>query len=228
MEKKSHILCIDDDDKIRELLEIFLNKHNFVVSTAKDAFEGEKTSELFSFDLIVLDIMMPKKSGIEFLNKFRKTNTNVPIIMLTANSQLEKKTKSFNFGCDDYLIKPFEPIELVLRINKLLNPRINKLKKSSEFFFGEFKYNLNTKSLKKNENHIGLTGAEQYLLEILVNNLNKEVSREFVIQKLNLDSNPRSIDVLVNRLRKKITSSGNISFLKTIRGKGYMLISEYE
>ena len=228
MEKKSHILCIDDDDKIRELLEIFLNKHNFVVSTAKDAFEGEKTSQLFSFDLIVLDIMMPKKSGIEFLNKFRKTNTSVPIIMLTANSQLEKKTKSFNFGCDDYLIKPFEPIELVLRINKLLNPRINKLKKSSEFFFGEFKYNLNTKSLKKNEKHIGLTGAEQYLLEILVNNLNKEVSREFVIQKLNLDSNPRSIDVLVNRLRKKITSSGNLSFLKTIRGKGYMLISEYE
>ena len=228
MEKKSHILCIDDDDKIRELLEIFLNKHNFVVSTAKDAFEGEKTSELFSFDLIVLDIMMPKKSGIEFLNKFRKTNTSVPIIMLTANSQLEKKTKSFNFGCDDYLIKPFEPIELVLRINKLLNPRINKLKKSSEFFFGEFKYNLNTKSLKKNENHIGLTGAEQYLLEILVNNINKEVSREFVIQKLRLDSNLRSIDVLVNRLRKKITSSGNLSFLKTIRGKGYMLISEYE
>ena len=228
MEKKSHILCIDDDDKIRELLEIFLNKHNFVVSTAKDAFEGEKTSELFSFDLIVLDIMMPKKSGIEFLNKFRKRNTSVPIIMLTANSQLEKKTKSFNFGCDDYLIKPFEPIELVLRINKLLNPRINKLKKSSEFFFGEFKYNLNTKSLKKNEKHIGLTGAEQYLLEILVNNINKEVSREFVIQKLKLDSNLRSIDVLVNRLRKKITSSGNTSFLKTIRGKGYMLISEYE
>ena len=228
MEKKSHILCIDDDDKIRELLEIFLNKHNFVVSTAKDAFEGEKTSELFSFDLIVLDIMMPKKSGIEFLNKFRKTNTSIPIIMLTANSQIEKKTKSFNFGCDDYLIKPFEPIELVLRINKLLNPRINKLKKSSEFFFGEFKYNLNTKSLKKNEKHIGLTGAEQYLLEILVNNINKEVSREFVIQKLKLDSNLRSIDVLVNRLRKKITSSGNTSFLKTIRGKGYMLISEYE
>ena len=228
MEKKSHILCIDDDDKIKELLEIILNKHNFVVSTAKDAFEGEKTSELFSFDLIVLDIMMPKKSGIEFLNKFRKTNTSVPIIMLTANSQLEKKTKSFNFGCDDYLIKPFEPIELVLRINKLLNPRINKLKKSSEFFFGEFKYNLNTKTLKKNEKHIGLTGAEQYLLEILVNNINREVSREFVIQKLKLDSNLRSIDVLVNRLRKKITSSGNTSFLKTIRGKGYMLISEYE
>ena len=228
MEKKSHILCIDDDDKIRELLEIFLQKHNFIVSTAKDAFEGEKISELFSFDLIILDIMMPKKNGIDFLSKFRKTNTSVPIIMLTANSQLEKKTKSYNFGCDDYLIKPFEPIELVFRINKLLNPRVNKSKKSSEFFFGEFRFNINTKALRKNDKNIGLTGAEQYLLEILVNNINKEVSREFVIQKLKLDSNLRSIDVLVNRLRKKITSSRNISFLKTIRGKGYMLISEYE
>ena len=228
MEKKSHILCIDDDDKIRQLLEIFLQKHNFIVSTAKDAFEGEKISELFTFDLIILDIMMPKKSGIEFLDKFRKSNSNIPIIMLTANSQLEQKKKSYKFGCDDYLIKPFEPIELVLRINKLLNPRITKSKKSSEYFFGEFKYNLNTKSLNKNGENIGLTSAEQYLLEILINNINREVSREFMIKNLKLETNLRSIDVLVNRLRKKITSSGNTSFLKTIRGKGYMLISEYE
>ena len=228
MESKSHILCIDDDDKIRELLEIFLHKHNFIVSTAKNAYEGQKISELFSFDLIILDIMMPKQSGVEFLYKFRKINTNIPVIMLTANNQLEKKTKSYNFGCDDYLIKPFEPIELVLRINKLLNPRVNKLKKSDEFFFGEFKYNLNTKDLKKNEEKVDLTGAEQYLLEILLNNINKEVSREFMIKKLNLESNLRSIDVLVNRLRKKITSGRNTTFLKTIRGKGYMLISEYE
>ena len=229
MQKKSHILCIDDDDKIRELLEIFLQKHNFLISSAKDAFEGEKLSKIFLFDLIVLDIMMPKKSGIEFLNKFRQTNSNTPIIMLTANSQLEKKTKSFEFGCDDYLVKPFEPMELVLRITKLLNPRVNKSKKIGDFFFGEFKYNFNTKSLKKNEDNIGLTGAEQYLLEILLKNINKEVSREFVIKKLKLEANLRSIDVLVNRLRKKITStSRNTSFLKTIRGKGYMLISEYE
>tara|TARA_Y100000991_G_C21943208_1_gene336262 strand:+ start:408 stop:1094 length:687 start_codon:yes stop_codon:yes gene_type:complete len=228
MEKKSHILCIDDDDKIRELLEMFLQKHNFIVTSAKDAFEGEKISELFTFDLIILDIMMPKKSGIEFLSKFRKSNSNVPIIMLTANSQLEQKTKSYKSGCDDYLIKPFEPIELVLRINKLLNPRISKSKKSNEYFFGEFRYNLQTKSLKKNDKNVELTGAEQYLLEILINNINKEVSREFMIKKLKLEANLRSIDVLVNRLRKKITSSRNTSFLKTIRGKGYMLISEYE
>ena len=148
--------------------------------------------------------------------------------MLTANSQLEQKTKSYKSGCDDYLIKPFEPIELVLRINKLLNPRISKSKKSNEYFFGEFRYNLQTKSLKKNDKNVELTGAEQYLLEILINNINKEVSREFMIKKLKLEANLRSIDVLVNRLRKKITSSRNTSFLKTIRGKGYMLISEYE
>ena len=103
MESKSHILCIDDDDKIRGLLEIFLHKHNFIVSTAKDTYEGQKILELFSFDLIILDIMMPKQSGVEFLYKFRKINTNIPVIMLTANNQLEKKTKSYNFGCDDYL-----------------------------------------------------------------------------------------------------------------------------
>ena len=228
MEKKSHILCIDDDDKIRELLEIFLQKHHFRVSTAKDAIEGEKIAELFTFDLIILDIMMPKKSGIEFLDNFRKYNSNVPIIMLTANSQLDQKKKSYKFGCDDYLIKPFEPIELVLRINKLLNPRVSKSKKSSEYFFGEFKYNLNTKALNKNGEIIRLTSAEQYSLEILIRNINKEVSREFMITNLKQETNPRSIDVLVNRLRKKITSSGNASFLKTIRGKGYMLISEYE
>ena len=201
--KKTHILCIDDDDKIRELLEIFLQKYNFLVSTAKDALEGEKITKLFSFDLIVLDIMMPKKNGIDFLGKFRKSNSTIPIIMLTADSQLEKKKQSYLFGCDDYLIKPFEPTELVLRINKLLNPRVNKSKKTNEYFFGEFKYNPRTKALKKNQEDISLTGAEQYLLEILIDNINKEVSREFMIKNLKIETNLRSIDVLVNRLRKK-------------------------
>ena len=228
MKKKSHILCIDDDDKIRQLLEIFLVKQNFLVSTAKDAFEGEKISEFFVFDLIILDIMMPKKNGIEFLNYFRKINKNIPVLMLTADNQLEKKTESYKYGCDDYLVKPFEPVELILRIKKLLNPRINKLKSSNEYFFGEFKYNLNAKSLKKNDENIKLTSKEQFLLEILLNNINKEVSRELVIKKLELESSLRSIDVLVNRLRKKIMSNSKTSFLKTIRGKGYMLVSEYE
>ena len=228
MKKKSHILCIDDDDKIRELLEIFLVKQNFLVSTAKDAFEGEKIAEFFVFDLIILDIMMPKKNGIEFLDYFRKINKNIPVLMLTADNQLEKKTESYKYGCDDYLVKPFEPVELILRVNKLLNPRVNKLKSSNEYFFGEFKYCINAKSLEKNDENIKLTSKEQFLLEILINNINKEVSRELVIKKLGLESSLRSIDVLVNRLRKKIMSNSKTSFLKTIRGKGYMLVSEYE
>ncbi len=228
MENHSHILCIDDDDKIRELLKIFLKKHNFLVSLARSAEQGEKLSNLFIFDLIILDIMMPKINGIKFLEKFRKNNVNTPVLMLTASNKLNKKTESYSFGCDDYLIKPFEPMELVLRIEKLLNPRINKSKQIDKMFFGEFIYEKSTKELKKNNINIKLTTSEEQLLEIFVNNLNKEISREYIAKKLNIEVNPRSIDVIVTRLRKKITSKNNSSFLKTVRGKGYMLISEYE
>jgi two-component system phosphate regulon response regulator OmpR len=172
--------------------------------------------------------MMPKISGTEFLNNFRKENVNTPVIMLTANSQLNIKTKSYNLGCDDYLSKPFEPLELILRIKKLLNPRINNVKVDKKYYFGDFIYESNTKKLNKNNKLIKLTTNEEYLLEILIKNINKEISREYIGKKLNVDTNLRSVDVIVARLRKKITSNSESSFLKTVRGKGYMLISEYE
>ncbi len=228
MENKPHILCVDDDDKIRELLKVFLRKNNFYVSTAQNVDKANKLLNLFSFDIIVLDIMMPKISGTEFLNNFRKENVNTPVIMLTANSQLNIKTKSYNLGCDDYLSKPFEPLELILRIKKLLNPRINNVKVDKKYYFGDFIYESNTKKLNKNNKLIKLTTNEEYLLEILIKNINKEISREYIGKKLNVDSNLRSVDVIVARLRKKITSNSESSFLKTVRGKGYMLISEYE
>ncbi len=228
MENKPHILCVDDDDKIRELLKVFLRKNNFYVSTAQNVDKANKLLNLFSFDIIVLDIMMPKISGTEFLNNFRKENVNTPVIMLTANSQLNIKTKSYNLGCDDYLSKPFEPMELILRIKKLLNPRINNLKVDKKYYFGDFIYESNTKKLNKNNKLIKLTTNEEYLLEILIKNINKEISREYIGKKLNVDTNLRSVDVIVARLRKKITSNSESSFLKTVRGKGYMLISEYE
>ena len=171
---------------------------------------------------------MPKVSGTEFLNNFRKENINTPVIMLTANSQLNIKTKSYNLGCDDYLSKPFEPLELILRIKKLLNPRINNVKVDKKYYFGDFIYESNTKKLNKNNKLIKLTTNEEYLLEILIKNINKEISREYIGKKLNVDTNLRSVDVIVARLRKKITSNSESSFLKTVRGKGYMLISEYE
>ena len=228
MENKPHILCVDDDDKIRELLKVFLRKNNFYVSTAHSVDKANKLLNFFSFDIIVLDIMMPKISGTEFLNNFRKENVNTPVIMLTANSQLNIKTKSYNLGCDDYLSKPFEPLELILRIKKLLNPRINNVKVDKKYYFGDFIYESNTKKLNKNNKLIKLTTNEEYLLEILIKNINKEISREYIGKKLNVDTNLRSVDVIVARLRKKITSNSESSFLKTVRGKGYMLISEYE
>ena len=228
VENQLHILCVDDDNKIRELLKIFLQKHNFTVSLAKNGHEGEKLVDMFIFDLIILDIMMPKINGIKFLEKFRKKNINTPILMLTANNQLNKKTESYAFGCDDYLIKPFEPMELILRIKKLLNPRINKSKNLAKKLFGEFIYDETTKELKKNNQSIKLTSKEEELLEIFLKNINKEVSREKIASKLSIDVNLRSVDVLVTRLRKKITSTNNITFLKTVRGKGYKLVSEYD
>ena len=228
MENKPHILCVDDDDKIRELLKVFLRKNNFSVSTAESVDEAKKLLNFFIFDIIVLDIMMPNISGTEFLDTFRKENMNTPVIMLTANSQLDIKTRSYNLGCDDYLSKPFEPMELILRIKKLLNPRVNNIKNDKKYYFGEFIYESNTKKLNKNNKIVSLTTNEEYLLEILINNVNKEISREYIGKKLKIDSNLRSVDVIVARLRKKITSGPNSSFLKTVRGKGYMLISEYE
>ena len=171
---------------------------------------------------------MPKVSGTDFLNTFRKENINTPVIMLTANNQLDIKTKSYSLGCDDYLSKPFEPMELILRIKKLLNPRVNNTKNDKKYYFGDFIYESNTKKLNKNNKIVNLTTNEEYLLEILINNLNKAISREYIGTKLNIDSNLRSVDVIVARLRKKITSDSETSFLKTVRGKGYMLISEYE
>ena len=228
MKKKPHILCVDDDDKIRELLKVFLRKNNFSVSTAQNVDDAKKLLNLFIFDIIVLDIMMPKISGTEFLDTFRKENVNTPVIMLTANNQLNIKTQSYNLGCDDYLIKPFEPMELILRVNKLLNPRINNVRVDKKYYFGDFIYESSTKKLNRNNETVKLTTNEEYLLEILIKNINKEISREYIGKKLNIDSNLRSVDVIVARLRKKITSNSDISFLKTIRGKGYMLISEYE
>ena len=228
MKNKPHILCVDDDDKIRELLKVFLRKNNFSVSTAQNVEEAKKLLKFFIFDIIVLDIMMPEVSGTEFLDAFRKENVNTPVIMLTANSQLNIKTQSYNLGCDDYLSKPFEPLELILRIKKLLNPRINNIRVDKKYYFGDFIYESNTKKLNKNNKTVKLTTNEEYLLEILIKNINKEISREYIGKKLNIDSNLRSVDVIIARLRKKITANSESSFLKTVRGKGYMLISEYE
>ena len=228
MKNLPHLLCIDDDNKIRELLEIYLSSNNFRVSVAKDSFEAEKLTNFFLFDLVILDIMMPNKDGIQFLNHFRTLDFNTPVLMLTADNQIEKKKASYSNGCDDYLVKPFEPSELVLRIKKLLNPRFNKNISSKKVYFGDFEYDLKLKVLSKNNISISLTSTETLFIEYLTQNLNKEISREEISNLLGDGINLRSVDVTITRLRKKLSSDQDHSFLRTIRGKGYMLVSKYD
>ena len=228
MKNLPHLLCIDDDNKIRELLEIYLSSNNFRVSVAKDSFEAEKLTNFFLFDLVILDIMMPNKDGIQFLNHFRTLDFNTPVLMLTADNQIEKKKASYSNGCDDYLVKPFEPSELLLRIKKLLNPRFNKNISSKRVYFGDFEFDLKLKVLSKNNISISLTSTETLIIEYLTQNLNKEISREEISNLLEDGINLRSVDVTITRLRKKLISDHDHSFLRTIRGKGYMLLSEYD
>ena len=228
MKNLPHLLCIDDDNKIRELLEIYLSSNNFRVSVAKDSFEAEKLTNFFLFDLVILDIMMPNKDGIQFLNHFRTLDFNTPVLMLTADNQIEKKKASYSNGCDDYLVKPFEPSELLLRIKKLLNPRFNKNISSKRVYFGDFEFDLKLKVLSKNNISISLTSTETLIIEYLTQNLNKEISREEISNLLGDGINLRSVDVTITRLRKKLISDHDHSFLRTIRGKGYMLVSEYD
>ena len=228
MKNLPHLLCIDDDNKIRELLEIYLSSNNFRVSVAKDSFEAEKLTNFFLFDLVILDIMMPNKDGIQFLNHFRTLDFNTPVLMLTADNQIEKKKASYSNGCDDYLVKPFEPSELLLRIKKLLNPRFNKNISSKIVYFGDFEFDLKLKILSKNNININLTSTEALIIEYLTQNLNKEISREEISNLLGDGINLRSVDVTITRLRKKLISDHDHSFLRTIRGKGYMLVSEYD
>ena len=228
MKNLPHLLCIDDDNKIRELLEIYLYSNNFRVSVAKDSFEAEKLTNFFLFDLVILDIMMPNKDGIQFLNHFRTLDFNTPVLMLTADNQIEKKKASYSNGCDDYLVKPFEPSELLLRIKKLLNPRFNKNISTKRVYFGDFEFDLKLKVLSKNNISISLTSKETLIIEYLTQNLNKEISREEISNLLGDGINLRSVDVTITRLRKKLISDHDHSFLRTIRGKGYMLVSEYD
>lgn len=230
MESKSkkiaHILCIDDDDKIRQLISKFLIKNNFIVSSAENPLLAEKLINFFKFDLLVLDIMMPKIDGITFLEAFRKKNPRLPVLMLSALSNIDKKIITYKKGCDDYLVKPFEPMELILRINKLLNPRINS--KINEIIrFGEFDYDLNLQELRKNKKIIKLTHSENLILNFLAQNINSTISRDKISKKIGIDGNSRSVDVFITRLRKKILNLDGTSFIKTSRNEGYILKSDF-
>ena len=217
----AHILVVDDDDGIRDLVKQYLNENNFLVTTANSAEDANKKIEVVKFDLIVLDIMMPGKSGLEFTQE-NKNSINTPIILLTAKSEVSERVEGLEVGADDYLPKPFEPKELVLRIKNILNKTKRRdLKRVIEF--GSIKIDLNKHLIIKNSKEYKINNAEKIILEEMINSPGKTFSRGEIGRILNLDKE-RSIDVIITRLRKKIESDPkNPKYLQTIRGTGYVL-----
>lgn len=223
IKKKPHILIVDDDTRILKLLKKFLQQHDFFVSTTISPKEAIELLLNFSFDLIILDVMMPEITGIEFAKKIKNSGKSMPIVMLTALSEPEDKISGLEAGASDYITKPFEPRELLLRINNLINTH-NLYKKEQEVVrFGNAHYNFLTKEFVQNENSIKLSAAEQKLFDILIESKNSSISREELSEKMG-GVNLRSIDVQIVRLRSKIeVDPKNPKFLKTIRNQGYVL-----
>jgi len=223
MTKKS-ILLVDDDQRLRELLKDYLNEKNFQVFTSEDFDEAKEILEFFIFDLIILDRMMPSGDGINLIQHIKKTS-KTPIIMLTAMGENNDRIDGLKKGTDDYLSKPFEPEELFLRINNLLNLYENNSQAEILFSFGGFIYNTKTNSLKLNEKEIYLTEGENKLLLKLINSRNNTLSREELAEKEFDENELRKVDVGITRLRQKIENTPKQpQYIKTIRGKGYMLI----
>ena len=217
----AHILVVDDDDGIRELVKKYLSENNFLITTANSAEDAKEKISIIKFDLIVLDIMMPGKSGLEFTSE-NKDNIDIPIILLTAKGESNERIEGLEVGADDYLPKPFEPKELVLRIKNILNKTKSKnIKRIIEF--DNVKIDLNKLLIIQNKKEFKINNTEKTILEKMINAPGQTFSRESIGKIINLEKE-RSIDVIITRLRKKIEiNPKNPKYLQTIRGSGYVL-----
>ena len=217
----AHILVVDDDDGIRSLVKKYLTENNFLVTTANSAEDAAEKVLIIKFDLIVLDIMMPGKSGLEFTKEY-KIKIDTPIILLTAKGEADERVEGLEVGADDYLSKPFEPKELTLRIKNILN----KTKKNNQkriIEFDNLKIDLNKLIIIKNKEEFKINNTEKIILEKMINDPGRTFSRENIGKLIDLDKE-RSIDVIITRLRKKIeTDPKNPKYLQTLRGVGYVL-----
>lgn len=223
---KAHLLVVDDDTRLRSLLQRFLRENDFYVSTAKDATAAREKLENYKFDLLIVDIMMPGETGLQFLSKLR-VEDSVPVILLTAMGETEDRITGLETGADDYLPKPFEPKELVLRIRNILKRTPQEKEIGVEALnLGLCFYDMIKKELTTKQGQvIHITPVEQSLLNILGQKSGLVFSRERLAEILGAGQSPRSIDVQITRLRKKIEKdSKNPRYLQTVRGKGYMLL----
>jgi two-component system phosphate regulon response regulator OmpR len=217
----AHILVVDDDDGIRSLVKKYLNENNFLVTTADNAENASDKIKIIKFDLIILDIMMPGKSGLEFI-KDNKKKLDTPVILLTAKGEANERVEGLEIGADDYLPKPFEPKELILRIKNILNKTI-KTEQIRIIEFANVRIDLNKLLIIKNDSEFKINNTEKIILDKMINSPGKTFTREDIGQLIELHKE-RSIDVIITRLRKKIEiDPKNPKFLQTIRGTGYVL-----
>ena len=217
----AHILVVDDDEGIRSLVKKYLDEKNYLVTTAHNAENASEKIKIIKFDLIILDIMMPGKSGLDFLHQ-NKEYINTPVILLTAKGEPDERIEGLEMGADDYLPKPFEPKELNLRIKNIINKtKKNNLKRIIEF--ENIKIDLNKQIIFQNSYEFKINNTEKIILERMINNPGKIFARDEIGKLIDLDKE-RSIDVIITRLRKKIEiDPKNPKFLQTIRGAGYVL-----
>ena len=226
MEKKikHHILVVDDDDRIRELVKEYLNENGFIVSTGSNSEEAKIRLSYFKFDLVVLDVMMPGQNGVELTREIKK-NSNIPIILLTAKGEVENRIEGLELGADDYLSKPFEPKELLLRIKNIIKKN-NKVDFNKINKVGDAKIDLNRMSIKLKSKSNKINIAEKKVLLEMLANPGKTFSRSQIGEISNINQE-RSIDVMITRLRQKIEiNPKSPKYLQTIRGSGYVLWTE--
>ena len=222
-DEMEHVLVIDDDNRLRDLLGQYLGEHGFMVVTAMDAADARIKMTIFAFDIIILDLIMPGESGLDFAEDLR-TRSNIPILMLTAMGESENRIEGLERGADDYLIKPFEPKELLLRLNSILKriPTVEVV--APDIQLGEVTFSLGRGELSRDNLQVRLTDVETSLLGALAKYPGKILSREELIELTGASGGGRAIDVQVTRLRRKIEKQAKVpQYLKTVRGKGYVL-----
>lgn len=225
--EKSHILVVDDDTRICDLVSRFLREHGFVVLTAEDVAQAENMLVHFEFDALVVDVMMPGKTGTEFVQDLRARAQEIPVLLLTALGEAEDRISGLEAGADDYLPKPFEPMELVLRLRAILRRTQKPQRDRVLYKIGVWQFDIKHDELKNGQDVLHLTSMEASLLRALAESCGEVVSRDDLARRSGLSTGGRTIDVQVTRLRRKIEEDTKAPrFLQTVRGKGYLLRAE--